>query len=79
MYVRAEVKCLNCGRYLGEATGQIARPLSAATITCASGEPCFSYGSDSYPRCRFCGGRAIVEDFDTVLPDQRVAWGSRVA
>lgn len=72
MYVKAELKCLNCGRALGEATGHVSRPFSAATVSCSTGEPCFSSDGGRYPRCRFCGGRAIVESFET-LPAQHVA------
>ena len=73
MYVKAELKCLNCGRPLGEATGYVSRPFSAATVTCSSGKPCFSIDPSSRPRCRFCGGRAIVESFETLPSAELVA------
>jgi hypothetical protein len=72
MYVKAELKCLNRGRTLGEATGDLSRPLSAATLSCPSGMLCFSTERGSHFRCLLCGGRAIVDSLETLVP-QRLA------
>lgn len=68
MLVRAEINCLNCGRFLGELEGErgasykdarLVRPGTGTFVETAVGL-----------RCGHCGGKAIIESVD---PSRRAA------
>ena len=65
MLIRADITCLNCGRFLGELEGERHHSYKAARMIVPSGrrevirEP-------SGLRCGYCGGKAIAEAVDTI-------------
>ena len=68
MLVRAEINCLNCGRFLGELEGEkgasyknarLVRPGTGKAVQTSAGL-----------RCSHCGGKAVIESVD---PSRRAA------
>lgn len=66
MRIKAELKCVNCGRFLGEVEGvegstlriirEGSRTPQAPTVRCGPTSFC----------CGRCGGRAIVEEWERI-------------
>ena len=68
MLVRAEINCLNCGRFLGELEGERGSSYKEARLLrLGTGKV---VETSSGLRCGHCGGKAIVESLD---PSRRAA------
>ena len=66
MTIRAEVRCLNCGRLLAEFLGESEKQLTVEHLTCPSGEPCLTRNARGYLVCTYCGGKPMLEDIRPV-------------
>lgn len=66
MWIKAELKCLNCSRFLGEVEGPEGSTLRLAPQReRATQAPVVRCGPTSFC-CGRCGGRAIVEEWERV-------------
>ncbi len=66
MTIRAEVRCLNCGRLLAEFLGESEKQLTVEQLTCPNGEPCLTRNARGYLVCTYCGGKPLLEDIQIV-------------
>lgn len=74
MTIRAEVRCLNCGRLLAEFLGDSEKKLTVEELTCPSGQPCLKRNVRGYLVCTFCGGKPMLEEIQLVRePAQQLA------
>ena len=62
---RADVSCLNCGRFLGELEGELGTSYKEARFTVPDGGKGIQQNSNGL-RCGYCGGKAIVERMESV-------------
>lgn len=67
MTIRAEVRCLNCGRLLAEFLGDSEDRLALEALTCPTGDPCLAHSARGYLVCSRCGGTPILEDIERVV------------
>ena len=63
--VRAEVACLNCGRFLGELEGERGTSFKNAQFKVPAGGRGLQR-TQAGLRCGYCGGKAIIEGVETV-------------
>lgn len=63
--VRAEVACLNCGRFLGELEGERGASFKNAQFKVPAGGKGLQRTTAGL-RCGYCGGKAIIEGVETV-------------
>ncbi len=63
--VRAEIRCLNCGRYLGELEGDQDGGVRSAKVV-RQPVPGSIVKTPSGLRCGRCGGKAIAESVERV-------------
>lgn len=66
MTIRAEVRCLNCGRLLAEFLGESEDQLTVEHLTCPRGEPCLARHARGYLVCAYCGGKPLLEEIEIV-------------
>jgi hypothetical protein len=69
MLVRAEINCLNCGRFLGELEGERGASYKNARLVSSVGTGKV-VNTPAGLRCGHCGGKAIIEAID---PSRRAA------
>lgn len=71
VWIKGELKCLNCSRFLGEVMGpdehHLGRDLESRW---APEAPVLRSGPASF-RCGRCGGRAVVEAWERVIHPSR--------
>ena len=65
MKVRAEIECLNCGRFLGELEGDRERSYKNAQVIYPAGAREI-VRSTAGLQCGYCGGKAIVQYLERV-------------